>query len=238
MNLKNYNRHHKFLVAVDCIILGFDGTQLSVLLIKRGFTPEKGKWSLMGGFIEENEDADEAAGRVLYQLTGMHNIYMEQLYIFSDVNRDPAERVTSIAYYALVNIAECSEQCEIDYEARWFPLSKMPRLIFDHKKMVLKAKERLRQKITSQPIAFELLPQKFTLSQLKNLYAAIYEIPIDRSNFIKRMLSFGVLDKLDEKDKGASKRGAFYYEFDRRKYRKVQGHGIKFNFRILKTKKK
>jgi 8-oxo-dGTP diphosphatase len=228
MDLSSYKSHQKILVAVDCIIFGFDGTQLKALLIKRGFEPEKGKWSLMGGFVGKDEDTDEAATRVLYQLTGMNNIYMEQLYTFSDVNRDTAGRVVSIAYFALINIADYSEQLQLEHEAKWFPLSKIPPLIFDHKKMVLKAKERLRQKVANHPIGFELLPEKFTLPQLQSLYEAIYETPLDKRNFTKKLLSLGILNKLNEKEKESSRKGAFYYVFDSRKYGKLQSNGVKF----------
>jgi len=228
MDLNSYKSHQKILVAVDCIIFGFDGAQLKALLIKRGFEPEKGKWSLMGGFVGKDENADEAATRVLYQLTGMNNIYMEQLYTFSDVNRDAAGRVISIDYFALINIADYSEQLQLEHEAKWFPLSKTPPLIFDHKKMVSKAKELLRQKVVNHPIGFELLPPKFTLPQLQSLYDAIYETPLDKRNFTKKMLSLGILNKLNEKEKESSRKGAFYYVFDSQKYGKLQANGVKF----------
>jgi 8-oxo-dGTP diphosphatase len=228
MDLNSYKNHQKILVAVDCIIFGFDGTQLKALLIKRGFEPEKGKWSLMGGFVGKNESAEEAAERVLYQLTGMKDIYMEQLYTFSEVDRDTAGRVISIAYFALINIADYSEQLQLEHEARWFPLSKIPPLIFDHKKMVLKAKAQLRQKVANHPVGFELLPTKFTLPQLQSLYEAIYETPLDKRNFTKKMLSLGILNKLNEKEKESSRKGAFYYVFDNVKYKKLHSNGIKF----------
>jgi ADP-ribose pyrophosphatase YjhB (NUDIX family) len=228
MDITSYKSHQKILVAVDCIIFGFDGNQLKALLIKRGFEPEKGKWSLMGGFVGKEENADQAAIRVLYHLTGMSNIYMEQLYTFSDVNRDSAGRVISIAYFALINIAEYSEQLQLEHEARWFSLSKIPPLIFDHKKMVLKAKELLRHKVGNHPIGFELLPEKFTLPQLQSLYEAIYEAPLDKRNFTKKMLSLGILNKLNEKEKESSRKGAFYYVFDSVKYGKLQANGVKF----------
>jgi 8-oxo-dGTP diphosphatase len=228
MDLNSYKSHQKILVAVDCIIFGFDGTQLKALLIKRGFEPEKGKWSLMGGFVGKQENADEAAIRVLYQLTGMSNIYMEQLHTFTDVNRDAAGRVISIAYFALINIADYSEQLQLEHEAKWFPLDKIPALIFDHKRMVIKAKELLRQKVVNHPIGFELLPSKFTLPQLQSLYEAIYEAPLDKRNFTKKMLSLGILNKLNEKDKLSSRKGAFYYVFDSVKYKKLQSNGVKF----------
>jgi 8-oxo-dGTP diphosphatase len=228
MDINSYKSQQKILVAVDCIIFGFDGSQLKALLIKRGFEPEKGKWSLMGGFVGKEENADEAAIRVLYHLTGMNNIYMEQLYTFSEIDRDSAGRVVSIAYFALINIADYSEQLQLEHEAKWFPLNKIPPLIFDHKKMVMKAKELLRQKVSSHPIGFELLPQKFTLPQLQNLYEAIYETPLDKRNFTKKMLSLGILNKLNEKEKTSSRKGAFYYVFDSVKYGKLQSNGVKF----------
>jgi 8-oxo-dGTP diphosphatase len=228
MDISSYKNHQKILVAVDCIIFGFDGNQLKALLIKRSFEPEKGKWSLMGGFVGKNENADEAAARVLHQLTGMKNVYMEQLYTFSDVHRDTAGRVISIAYFALINIADYSEQLQLEHEAKWFPLNRIPPLVFDHKKMVGKAKELLRQKVASHPIGFELLPTKFTLPQLQNLYEAIYETPLDKRNFTKKILSLGILNKLDEKEKESSRKGAFYYIFDGVKYKKLQANGVKF----------
>jgi 8-oxo-dGTP diphosphatase len=228
MDINKYKSHDKVLVAVDCIIFGFDGHQLKALLIKRGFEPEIGKWSLMGGFVDANESTDEAATRVLGQLTGMDNIYMEQLYCFSEVNRDTAGRVISIAYFALINIADYSEQLQSEHEARWFPLNQIPELIFDHKEMVMKAKERLQQKVANHPIGFELLPGKFTLPQLQNLYEAIYESPLDKRNFTRKVLSLGILNKLTEKEKASSRKGAFYYVFDKSKYSKLHREGVKF----------
>jgi 8-oxo-dGTP diphosphatase len=228
MDIGSYKSQQKILVAVDCIIFGFDGSQLKALLIKRGFEPEMGKWSLMGGFVGKDENAEKAASRVLHQLTGMNNIYMEQLYTFSDLDRDSAGRVISIAYFALINIADYSEQLQLEHEAKWFPLAKIPTLIFDHRKMVMKAKELLRQKVANHPIGFELLPPKFTLPQLQNLYEAIYEAPLDKRNFTKKMLSLGILNKLNEKEKESSRKGAFYYIFDSEKYAKLQSNGVKF----------
>lgn len=228
MDIYKYTNHDRLLVAVDCIIFGFDGQELKALLIKRGFEPEIGKWSLMGGFVGENESTDEAAIRVLHQLTGMTNIYMEQLYCFSDVNRDPAGRVISIAYYALINIADYSEQLQLEHEARWFPLAQIPKLIFDHNEMLQKAKVRLQEKVTNHPVGFELLPDKFTLPQLQNLYEAIYGEPLDKRNFTRKILSLDILNKLNEKEKESSRKGAFYYVFDKAKYNKLHQEGVKF----------
>ena len=228
MKISKYKSHQRILVAVDCIIFGFDGSQLKALLIKRGFEPEKGKWSLMGGFVGRDEDADEAAARVLYELTGLRNIYMEQLYTFSDVQRDSAGRVISIAYFALINIADYNEQMQQEHEARWFLINKVPRLIFDHRKMLTKALEKLREKVVAHPVGFELLPTKFTLPQLQSLYEAIYDTPLDKRNFTKKILSLGVLNKLNEKEKQSSRKGAYYYVFDSLKYKKLQSNGVKF----------
>src|SRR6187402_2929434 len=228
MDIKKYNSHDRILLAVDCIIFGFDGKEIKALLIKRGFEPEKGKWSLMGGFVSREESTDEAAIRVLHQLTGMHDIYMEQLYCFSDVNRDAEGRVISVAYFALINIADYPEQMQREHEAKWFPLSETPELIFDHQHMVTKAKERLQQKVSNHPIGFELLPEKFTLPQLQNLYEAIYESPLDKRNFTRKILSLGILNKLNEKEKESSRKGAFYYVFDRDKYSRLDHEGMKF----------
>lgn len=228
MDIAKYASQDRILVAVDCIIFGFDGTQLKGLLIKRGFEPEIGKWSLMGGFVQQDESSDEAAIRVLHQLTGMKNIYMEQLFTFSEVNRDTAGRVVSIAYFALINIASYSEQLQSEHEARWFPLSQTPPLIFDHRDMLLKAQERLRNKVSNHPIGFELLPEKFTLPQLQNLYEAIFETSFDKRNFTRKILSLGILNKLSEKEKETSRKGAFYYVFDKNKYNQLQHEGMKF----------
>jgi len=228
MDISNYRHDDRILLAVDCIIFGFDGKELRALIIKRGFEPEAGKWSLMGGFVNEGESVDRAASRVLYELTGLTNIYMEQLYCFGDVSRDTAGRVVSIAYYALINIADYSEQLQRDHEAKWYSLHEIPSLIFDHTEMLHKAQLRLREKVANQPIGFELLAEKFTLPQLQNLYEAIYQGPIDKRNFTRKILSLGILKKLAEKEKTSSRKGAFYYVFERDKYSQLEHEGMKF----------
>lgn len=212
MEIQHYQRHQKILVAVDCIIFGFDGAQLKVLLIKRGFQPEKGKWSLMGGFVSKNENADEAAARVLSDLTGISDVYMEQLYTFTAPDRDSAGRVISIAYFALINISDYDESVQGTHEAKWFPIQRLPRLIFDHRDMVTKARDLLRIRITNEPVVYKLLPAKFTLQQLQRLHEAVYGHALDPRNFTKRILSLGILKRLGEKDKSASKKGAFLFE--------------------------
>jgi ADP-ribose pyrophosphatase YjhB (NUDIX family) len=228
MDIKKYKSQNRVLLAVDCMIFGFDGKQIKALLIKRDFEPEKGKWSLMGGFVNKDESVDDAAARVLKELTGLTGIYMEQLYCFGDTKRDSAGRVVSVAYSALINIAAYDEKLDRAHEAKWFSVNKLPALIFDHSQMVQKAKERLQQKASAYPIGFELLPSKFTLPQLQNLYESIYEMPLDRRNFTRKILSLGILKKLKEKEKESSRKGAFYFVFDRDKYNKLQHEGIKF----------
>lgn len=226
MDIVKYKNHHRILVAVDCIIFGFDGEELNALLIKRGFEPEKGKWSLMGGFVGEEESAEDAAARVLLQLTGLDDVYMQQLHSFSNIDRDSAGRVISIAFFALINIQDYSDSLQREHEARWFSLKEIPSLIFDHTEMVEKAKVALREKVANHPVGFELLPQKFTLPQLQKLYEAIYDRPLDKRNFSRKMLSLGILNKLEEKDKESSRKGAFYFVFDKKKYQQLQHEGF------------
>ena len=218
--LTTYSSEDKFLLAVDCIIFGFDEEDLKILLIKRDFEPEKGKWSLMGGFLKKEESLDQAAIRILNKLTGLHNIYMEQLYGFSKVGRDPAERTISVAYYALINIAEHNEELIQQYSANWFRLSDAPALIFDHDEMVEHAIQRLRYRASTKPIGFELLPEKFTMRQLQELYEALWDKELDKRNFISKINSLDILVKLNEKDKESSKKGSWLYRFDTEKYQK------------------
>lgn len=228
MKIAHFEEADRLRVAADCIIFGFDGKQLKALLVKRGHEPEKGKWSLIGGFVSQFESADEAAARILHGVTGLANIYMEQLYCFGDINRDTRGRVVSIAYFALVNIADYVDKLAPEQEVQWFPLNNIPELIFDHRNMIVKAKERLQQKVANHPIGFALLPYKFTLPQLQSLYEAIYECPLDRRNFSRKILSLGILQKLNEKEKFSSRKGAFYYVFDQKKYDKLEQEGLKF----------
>jgi 8-oxo-dGTP diphosphatase len=228
MSIAAYKKYDRVLLAVDCIIFGFDGTNLKALLIKRNFQPEKNNWSLMGGFVKKDESVDDAAKRVLQQLTGLKDIYMEQLCCFGDVDRDPGGRVISTAYFALIKVNGNSQQLMDEHNAQWFDLKKMPKLIFDHKEMVELAKKRLIEKVSNHPIGFELLPQKFTLQQLQSLYEAIYEISFDTRNFARKILGLKILQKLDEKDKESSKKGAFYYVFDKVKYKNLEKEGVKF----------
>ncbi len=229
-----YKDHDKVYVAVDCIIFGFDRESLKLLLIKRDFEPEKGKWSLMGGFLRHDESPDGAAARVLNTLTGLKNVYLEQLHGFGEVDRDPVDRTVSIAYYALINIRKHNKELVKKYGAQWFPIDSLPDLIFDHNEMVEAAKSRLRYKASHQPVGFELLPEKFTLPELQQLYEGIYEISLDKRNFRRRILTMGVLVKTNEKQKEFSKKGAFLYKFDEDKYKRKIEDGDNFVFKPLK----
>lgn len=209
-----YSKQTRVLVAVDCIIFGFDGEKLKLLLIQRSFEPEKGKWSLMGGFVEPQEIPENAAKRVLKQLTGLENIYMEQTHVFGEIARDPIERTISIAYYAFIDIHKYEKQISEDYHAEWFEINEIPKLIFDHNTMVEKAQKQLRYKAALHPILFELLPEKFTIPQIQTLYEKVYDTELDKRNFSRKLLSTGLLIRQQEKDKLNSKKGAFYYMLD------------------------
>jgi 8-oxo-dGTP diphosphatase len=216
--MQKYSKQTRLLLAIDCIIFGFDGETLKILLIKRGFQPEKGNWSLMGGFVQTSESIDQAANRILKQLTGLDGVYLEQLHIFGDTGRDPIERTASVAYFALIDINKYETQLSVDYHAEWFPLKRVPKLVFDHQEMVESAKRRIRYKAALHPILFELLPTKFTLPQLQTLYESVFNTTIDKRNFSKRVLATGLLMKLTEKDKASSKRGAYYYQLNMQNY--------------------
>jgi 8-oxo-dGTP diphosphatase len=217
--MSRYSGQIHLLVAVDCIIFGFDGTDIKLLLVQRGLKPEKGKWSLMGGFLQPRESPEQAASRVLKRLTGLEGVYLEQLGAFGDPSRDPVERTISIAYFALIDIHQYEKQLSYEYHAEWFHLKKIPDLIFDHRKMVEGAKRQLRYKAALHPILFELLPPRFTIPQLQTLYEGIYDTTFDNRNFSRKVLSTELLIKQKEKDKANSKKGAFYYRLDKRKYK-------------------
>ncbi|HEY8916456.1 MAG TPA: NUDIX domain-containing protein [Chitinophaga sp.] len=216
--MTRYSRQTRMLVAIDCIIFGFDGQDLKLLVIKRGFEPEKGKWSLMGGFVQPDEGFEEAAARTLKVLTGLEGVYMEQLMAFGSPTRDMMERTISVAYFALIDINTYKQQLSEEYRAEWISLKKLPKLIFDHADMVEQAQARLRYKAAIHPILFELLPQKFTIPQLQILYEAVYDTVFDKRNFSRKVLSTGLLVKQKDKERASSKRGAFYYKLDKRKY--------------------
>jgi 8-oxo-dGTP diphosphatase len=213
-----YSKQTRLLLAVDCIIFGFDGEVLKILLIKRGFQPEKGNWSLMGGFVQPDESLDQSANRILKQLTGLEGVYLEQLYTFGQPHRDPIERTVSVSYFALIDIHKYETQISDDYQAEWFQLKRAPKLIFDQQEMVEQARKRIRYKAAMHPILFELLPTKFTIPQLQTLYESVFNTTIDKRNFSKRVLATGLLIKLADKDKAGSKRGAYYYQLNMQNY--------------------
>lgn len=216
--MKHYSRQKKVLAAIDCIIFGFDGEELKLLLIQRGFEPQKGSWSLMGGFVQPSEDFEKAATRILKQLTGLQGVYLEQLHAFGQPDRDPAERTISVAYFSLIDIHRYETQLSDDYHAGWFSLKKIPPLIFDHEAMVKMAREKLRYKAAFHPLLFELLPEKFTIPQLHSLYEGVYDTQLDKRNFSRKLMSTNLLVKQKEKEKGSSKKGAFYFKLNKRKY--------------------
>lgn len=226
----HYNSEDKVLVAVDSVIFGFDHEGLKILLIKRDFEPQKGAWSLMGGFLKKNEILDQAANRVLHELTGLDNIYMEQVSSYSALGRDPVERTISVAFFALINIAHHDFKLNKAHHAQWFPLSQAPTPIFDHQQMIAESLERLKRKALTNPIGFELLPEKFTMRQLQDLYESILIEKLDKRNFINKINALEILIRLEEKDKTTSKKGAFLYKFDEEKYNQKIDEG--FNFKL------
>ncbi|MDR1406834.1 MAG: NUDIX domain-containing protein [Tannerella sp.] len=213
-----YKSEKKFYVSVDCIILGFKNSKLYLLLIKRKFQPLKGQESLMGGFIHPDENIEDTVHRTLYEYTGIDGVYMEQVGAYGQIGRDTGERVISIAYYALINMALFDEMLCRKHHARWVPLDEVGPLVFDHNRIVEDTIDRLQRKAAIKPIGFNLLPEKFTLPQLQALYEAIYAKPFDKRNFRKRMLDMGILEKQEDKDKTSSKRGAYFYRFNKDKY--------------------
>jgi 8-oxo-dGTP diphosphatase len=216
--MQKYPGQKRILVAIDCIIFGFDGWNLKLLLVHRNIEPQKNNWSLMGGFVQPSESPENAANRVLEQRTGLKNVYMEQFRVFGNPRRDPVERTLSIAYFALIDIHQYEKQISDEYQAEWFLLNEIPHLIFDHNEMVKLAKKQLRYKAALHPILFQLLPRKFTIPQLQALYDGVYNTRFDDRNFSRKLLSTGLLVKLAEKDKLSSKKGAFYYKLDQSHY--------------------
>jgi 8-oxo-dGTP diphosphatase len=218
--MDKYLHSTRILVALDCIVFGFDGEDLKVLLIKRNFEPEKGNWSLMGGFLEANEDLEVAANRVLYDLTGLKDIYFEEIQTFGKVTRDPVERTLSVCFFALINIHAHDQDSTNIQNAHWVSLKNRPSLIFDHDTMVDLALKRLRYKAALHPIGFELLPEKFTIPQLQKLYEAIYDSPLDRRNFSRKILSTNLLIDTGEKNENSTTKKAILYKLDKEKYQK------------------
>lgn len=215
-----YKNKERFYVAVDCIIFGFYQGELNLLLLKRNFEPAKGEWSLMGGFLQKDESIDQAAKRVLFELTGLDKVYMDQVGVFGEIDRDPGERVLSAAYYALMNINDYDPELAKIHNAHWIKINELPPLIFDHSEMVSKARDILQRKAATEPIGFKLLPRLFTLTQLQMLYEAISGEAIDKRNFRKKLADMDFIEKTEEKDKSGSKRGAYLYKFNNKSYKR------------------
>lgn len=223
--------HPRAALTVDCAVFGLDESDLKILLIQRGQEPFAGRWALPGGFVHLDETLDEAALRELREETGLEKVYLEQLYTVGDVHRDPRERVVTVAYYALVRLSDHRVQAATDArDAAWFAVDDLPKLAFDHDAITAMALRRLQGKVRYQPIGFELLPAKFSLTQLQRMYELILERPLDKRNFRKKALSLGILEDLDEVEQDVAHRAARLYRFDERAYRRLVKDG--FNFEL------
>jgi 8-oxo-dGTP diphosphatase len=230
-NKKYCYKYPRPAVTADCIIFGFDAGELKVLLIERGIEPFKGMWAIPGGFLQLEESTDDCAKRELYEETGLQNVFMEQLYSFSDPARDPRGHVITIAYYALVKLSDYNIKAGDDAKnAKWFGISKVPTLAFDHEQILRVALNRLRGKIRYQPVGFELLPKRFTLPDLQTLYESILDVKIDRRNFRRKIDSMGLIIDHNETVKGVPHKGAKYFSFDKNKYMELIERG--FNFEL------
>ena len=216
-------------VTADCVIFGFDGVNIKMLLIQRGNEPFKGKWAFPGGFMNMNETAEECAKRELEEETGLKNAAVEQFYTFSDVNRDPRERVITIAHYALVRLSEVKGGDDAA-SARWFAMDEVPSLAFDHDRILRMAVNRLKERICFEPIGFELLPEVFTMTELQNLYEAILEVKFDRRNFYNKMLKLGILAEAEPRPANASRRTPTKYRFNGEKYAELKQKGFTLEF--------
>ncbi len=218
-------------VSIDCVLFGFDGGELKILLIERNEEPFKDWWALPGYLIGDNESLDQSASRILHELTGLSDVYMEQYYTFGEVNRHPDGRVITVAYYAILRLGgdkALKPLTNYAKKAQWINIYDLPKLAFDHQFIFDKGIEKIKRRIKHLPIAFELLPEKFTLTQVQNVYELILGKKLDKRNFRKKILSFGVLKELDEKQKGVSFRAATLYKFDKRKYAKLFSKEISF----------
>lgn len=222
-----YNGEEKLLVAVDSIIFGFKDGKLKLLIGKRIVEPGAGMWSLYGGFVRINEDLEEAARRVLYQYTGIKDIFMQQVGAFGKVNRDPGDRVISVAYCALINVDDYDTSLLDKYGLIWADLDNLPEMWGDHKEMINKSLNQLRHQISTEPLSFNLLPDLFTLTQLQNVYEAIIGHEVDKRNFRKRIKQMDFIEKTSLIDKVTSKRGASLYRFNKKAYDSDGEHSFK-----------
>ena len=213
-----YKEFQKVLLSVDCIIFGFDQNKLKILIGRRNMDPGRGEWSLYGGFVRNDESLDAAAQRTLLELTGLRNIYMSQVGAFGNIDRDPGERVVSVAYYALINVKDYSERLRKQHGVEWVNIEDIPQMYSDHNAMVAKARKLIQQKIKTNPVGFELLPELFTLTQLQRLYEAVNGEPLDKRNFRKRIKDMDFIEKTELIDKKTSKRGASLYRFNKKAF--------------------
>lgn len=218
-------------LTVDCVVFGLDEADLKVLLIQRDLEPFAGRWALPGGFVRLDETLDQAARRELHEETGLSKVFLEQLYTVGDIGRDPRERVITVAHYALVRLSDHQVQAATDARnAAWFAIDDLPTLAFDHDAIVAMALQRLQGKVRYQPIGFELLPPKFSLTQLQRMYEIILERELDKRNFRKKVLSLGILQDLDEVEQDVAHRAARLYRFDQKAYQRLVRDG--FNFEL------
>ena len=230
MEEKNYcYKYPHPAVTSDCVIFGFDGVAIKVLLIQRGIEPYKGKWAFPGGFMNIDETIEECAKRELEEETGLKASSLEQFYTFTDVNRDPRERVITVAHYALVRLSDVKGGDDA-MSAKWFAMNEIPSLAFDHDRILRIAVNRLKERICFEPIGFELLPEIFTMSALQNLYEAILEMKFDRRNFYNKMLKLGILSEAEERPKNASRRTPIKYRFNAKKYAELKQKGFRLEF--------
>ena len=213
-----YKEFQKVLLSVDCIIFGFDQNKLKILIGRRNMDPGRGEWSLYGGFVHNDESLDKAAQRTLLELTGLRNIYMSQVGAFGNIDRDPGERVVSVAYYALINVKDYSERQRKQHGVEWVNIEDIPQMYSDHNEMIAKARKLIQQKIKTNPVGFELLPELFTLTQLQRLYEAVNGEPLDKRNFRKRIKEMDFIEKTELIDKLSSKRGAVLYRFNKKAF--------------------
>lgn len=218
-------------LSIDNLIFGLDHGQLDIMLVKHDVGHGKGRWALPGGYIRMDENLRDAASRLLEELTGVRNLYLEQLKTFGRVDRFPPERVVTIAYYALVSAEDYPLVAGHNAaEAKWFNVKDLPPLIYDHAEIVAHGIHFLRHQVCHKPIGFNLLPEKFTLLQLQELYEAILDTKLDKPNFRRKMMKMNLLASCNEKQQGVPHRAASLYRFDSEAYERLTDKGFSFEF--------
>ncbi|MEM6877047.1 MAG: NUDIX domain-containing protein [Bacteroidota bacterium] len=227
-----FDTYFKSAFTVDNVIFGFDGSDLKVLLIHRIEEPFYGYWGLPGYFVRPDEELDEAAQRVLFELTGLKDVYLEQIQTFGGVNRHEFGRVITVAYYSLVRADSFKPIASgVAGDVRWFSMNDLPELAFDHSKILQHALHKLQRSIRTRPIGFELLPSEFTLSDLQHLYEAIWGVDLEKRNFRKKILSMNLLKDLNKLQEGVAHRPARLFEFDEEKYIELSEEGFLFELK-------